>query len=67
MVKAARRVLQEAVDAVDNGLVRCCQCEEVEEGDTRELVTCDCCTRAFHVGCATGYSEGHDWWCQNCK
>jgi hypothetical protein len=64
-VKDAKRVLLAAVQAEDNGLVRCCHCEE--EDATQQLVACECCSQVYHVGCATGYTEGQEWWCPSCK
>lgn len=65
-VKEAKRVLQSALNAFDNGEVLCRGCQKEEPG--HKLVQCGCCPVVYHESCAPGYSA-HDtepWWCPDC-
>lgn len=65
-IKDAKRVLQTAVIAVNNGEVTCRGCQQEATG--QNMVQCGCCSVVYHESCAPGYSV-HDtepWWCPTC-
>ena len=65
-VKEAKRVLQSALNASDNGELLCKGCQEERPG--QEVVQCGCCPVVYHVDCAPGYSvdDTEPWWCPDC-